>query len=83
MNRYFDFGSGLIIVLTFVLFVAALFVKGLTQDLLVEAGVLLVSVKIIMMSYRNNIYIKAVVRELKDIKALMKKDAQTQTSSEG
>ena len=28
MNRYFDFGSGLIIVLTFVLFVAALFVKG-------------------------------------------------------
>ena len=49
MNKYLDFWSTFVIILTFVLFVVAFFVKGLTQDLLIEAGVLLVSMKIIMM----------------------------------
>ena len=75
MNKYLDFGSTFIIVLTFVLFVLALFVKGLTQDLLIEAGVLLVSVKIIMMSYKNNLSIKTVYKELEEIKALLQKNA--------
>ncbi len=35
------------------LFVAALFTKGLTHDLFLESGVFLVSVKIILMAYRN------------------------------
>jgi len=73
MKKYLDFGSIFIIILTFVLFIAALFVKGLTQDLLIEAGVLLVSVKIIMMSYRNNLYITTVFKELEEIKALLQK----------
>jgi hypothetical protein len=50
LRKRFDPASLLVIVLTFVLFSVALFVKGLTHDILIEAGVLLVSVKLIMMS---------------------------------
>ncbi len=44
--------SALVIILTFVLFVLALFTKGLTHDLLLEAGVFLVSAKLIIMAYK-------------------------------
>jgi len=43
----------LAVIITFVLFAVALFAKGFTHDLLLEAGVLLVSVKLILMAYRN------------------------------
>ncbi len=43
--------SLLVIAITFVLFVLALFTKGFTHDLLLEAAVFLVSVKLIMLSY--------------------------------
>ena len=39
---------------TLALFVAALFTKGLTHDLLLEAGVFLVSVKLMIMAYKNS-----------------------------
>jgi len=42
--------SVLVIILTFVFFVLALFTKGLTHDMLLEAGVFLVSVKLILMA---------------------------------
>ena len=74
MYKYLDFGSTFIIILTLVLFVAALFVKGMTQDLLVEAGVFLVSAKIIIMSYKNGKRIKSVFKDLEEIKALLKKE---------
>jgi hypothetical protein len=45
-----DIASQLVIVTTFVLFVVALFIKGFGHGLLLEAGVLLVSVKLIMMA---------------------------------
>jgi hypothetical protein len=35
--------------------VLALFEKGFTHDMLLEAGVFLVSVKLIMMSYKNSL----------------------------
>ena len=37
MSEHLDFGSLVVIVITFVLFVVALFVKGLVQDMLLEA----------------------------------------------
>ncbi|MFH2046236.1 MAG: hypothetical protein ABIK92_13930 [Pseudomonadota bacterium] len=58
----------MIIAITFVLFVLALFTKGLTHDLLLEAGVFLVSVKLIIMAYKNNITTKTLLKELQDIK---------------
>lgn len=38
-----------VIILTLVLFIVALFLKGLTHDILLEAGVFLVSLKLILM----------------------------------
>lgn len=71
MSKHFDIGSIIIIVITFVLFVTALFVKGLTHDLLLEAGVFLVSVKLIIMAYKSSVFIKGIKEELKEIKAML------------
>ena len=62
-----DFHSG-----TIVLFVVALFVKGFTHQLLIEAGVLLVSVKIILMSYKNIRNFEELKNDLTEIKELLK-----------
>ena len=53
--RHLDRGSQLIIFVTFVLFFTALFVKGLGHDILLEAGVFLVSVKLIIITYKNGV----------------------------
>jgi len=47
------FGNILVIATTFILFAIALFTTGLTKDLLLESGILLVSIKIIIMSHRT------------------------------
>ncbi len=71
VKKHFDVGSMIVIIVTFLLFILALFTKGFTQDLLLEAGVFLVSVKLIMMGYHNSIYIKSIENELIDIKRLL------------
>jgi hypothetical protein len=53
--------------------VLALFVKGFTHDLLLEAGVFLISVKLIIMAYKNGVYMKTLEQELKQIKVLLGK----------
>jgi len=50
IREHFDPASFVVIFLTFILFTVALFVKGFTHDIFLEAGVLLVSVKLLMMS---------------------------------
>jgi hypothetical protein len=55
MNQYkhhLGTTSWLVIIVTFILFVLALFTKGLTHDILLEAAVFLVSFKLIVMAYR-------------------------------
>ena len=49
-----DLASLATIVITFVLFASAVWVKGFTHDLLLEAAVFLVSVKLILMAYKNS-----------------------------
>lgn len=73
MIRYFDRGSIIVILITFILFTAALFVKGFTHDLLLEAGVFLVSVKLIMMAYKNKLNYLEVKKDLIEIKELLGK----------
>jgi Flp pilus assembly protein TadB len=63
----FDFGTIAIIVITLLLFVVALFEKGFTHDLLLEAGVFLVSVKLIIMSYRSNLATRDIRKQLDEI----------------
>ncbi len=55
MKKHFDSGSLSVILLTLVLFAVALVAKGFSHDLLLEAGVFLVSVKLVLMSYKNSV----------------------------
>jgi len=72
MNKYFDTGTIFVIIVTGLLFTVALFVKGFTHDLLLEAGVLMVSIKLIMMAYRNSLNYEDLKKELHEIKTLLK-----------
>jgi len=49
---HLDRASGIVIGLTFVLFAGSLLVKGLTHDIFLEGGVLLVSIKLILTTRR-------------------------------
>jgi hypothetical protein len=69
--KHIDNGSMFVIVTTFVLFVLALFVKGLAHDILLEAGVFLVSVKLIIMAYKANVSAENIENELKDVKEIL------------
>ena len=64
IRQHLDVPTRLVIGLTLVLFAAALAVKGFGHDLLLEAGVLLVSVKLIVMAYKNSIANERQLREL-------------------
>ena len=72
MNENFDLGSLLVIATTLVLFVVALLTKGLTHDILLEAGVFLVSVKLILMAHKNSVASKKISIELAEIKVVLK-----------
>lgn len=69
--KHFDIGSLLVILITFVLFTIALFFTGFTHDLLLEAGVFLVSVKLIIMGYKSSVSSIRIHKELEEIKALL------------
>ncbi len=71
--KYLDTGTIIVIMLTIMLFAAALFVKGFTHDLLLEAGVLLVSVKLILMAYKNGAGFHDLKQDLREIKGILKK----------
>ena len=67
MKKIFDIGNTLVIVVTFILFTIALFVKGFSKDLLLESGVLLVSIKIIMMNRANSNSNKEIIKKLDEL----------------
>lgn len=73
MKKHIDIWSLLVIIITFVLFIIALFTKGFTHDLLLETGVFLVSVKLILMSYRNKLTISLIEHKLDEIKETIAK----------
>ena len=72
MNNHIDIGSSVVVIITFTLFIVALFTKGFAHDLLLEAGVFLVSLKLIIMSYKNSLYIRNLQQELIEIKNLIR-----------
>ena len=73
MTNHFDIGTLFIIIITFILFTVALFTKGFTHDLLLEAGVLLVSIKLIIMAYKNSKTSDEINKELHIIKQMLSK----------
>ena len=72
--KHFDVGSIIVIAITFVLFAMALFFTGFTHDILLEAGVFFVSVKLIIMTYKASATAKNIHRQLEEIKNLLKKN---------
>ncbi len=71
LGEHMDIGSFIIALITAVLFAVALFVKGLTHDLFLETGVLLVSVKIILMGYKNSVAVSRLDEKLDTVKAML------------
>lgn len=73
MKNYFSLTDLIVILVTAILFIAAIFLKGLTKDLLLEAGVLLVSIKLILMGHKNASFIEQILKELREIKEILPK----------
>jgi hypothetical protein len=69
--KHFDMGSLIVIIITFCLFVMALFFTGLTHALLLEAGVFLVSVKLILMAYKSSVSSAKIESELQKIREIL------------
>jgi low affinity Fe/Cu permease len=67
LKKYLGPGTIWVVFATLCLFIAALFAKGFTHDLLLEAAVFLVSVKLIIMSYRNSEGVAAIQEKLDEI----------------
>ena len=63
--------SAIVIVLTAGLFALALSVKGFTHDLFMEAGILLVSIKLILMAQKNARTEESLERHLTRIEELL------------
>jgi len=76
-DKYSDPWATGTIVATCILFVVALAVKGISKDLLLEAGVFMVSVKLILMARKNAETEHRLEQQLEEIKQLLaRKDAQ-------
>jgi hypothetical protein len=73
MSKHFNVWSFLVIASTLVLFGAAVYTTGFTHDLLLEAGVFLVSVKLIVMAYRNSAGDYAIQQKLDEIHSTLQR----------
>ena len=73
MKKHLDLSNTIVIAFTFILFVIALFSTGFTKDLLLEAGVLLISVKIIILGASNRISNMEIIKKLDEISEKLEK----------
>lgn len=69
--RHSDPWSTAVIVATLVLFLLALFLKGLSHDLLLEAGVFLVSLKLILLGHKSSVATEEADLRLQQIELLL------------
>ena len=77
IGKHFDAWSLLVIAITLILFLAALFATGITHDLLLEAGVFLVSLKLILMAYKNSVSNDSMQQKLEDIHSAIQQLGQS------
>jgi hypothetical protein len=57
--------------------------KGFTHDLLLEAGVFLVSVKLIIMSYEQAVMADELVKRLDDVRSALERPTQVESEEHG
>ena len=67
MSKHLDRSTQLTLAITPALFVVALFEKGFTHDLLLEAAVFLVSAKLVLLSYKASVNNDAVAGQLAEM----------------
>ena len=72
LKKKIDLSSVIVIVLTFILFAGAIILKGISHDLLLEAGIFLVSIKLIFMAYKNKLMENEIKEKLENIEILIK-----------
>ncbi len=70
-KKHVDTWSWIVMSITSVLFVTALFLKGFSHDLFLETGVFLVSLKLIMMAYKNSVVATELKVRLDDVQAAL------------
>lgn len=73
IKKHLDPGSLIVILVTFILFTIALFTKGTTHDILLEAAVMLISIKLIMMAYKTAVFYENITTELKKLNDCLNK----------
>jgi hypothetical protein len=83
MKKYLSLADLVVISLTLILFLLALFTQGFTHDLFLEAGVLLISVKIIMMNYKLVLSSRQIMDELNDVKGVLREIRNSKTTGAG
>lgn len=71
--RFLNPAKIFIVILTIVLFVVAVFVKGFTSDLLLEIAVFLVSAKLVLMAQNNAETNHRLEQQLVEIRGLMER----------
>ena len=71
--RHIDTASYVVVGITLVLFIVAAIEKGLTRELLLEAGVFLVSVKLILLSAKSNLAAEQTMERLDAIHAAIER----------
>jgi hypothetical protein len=67
MSKHLDRSTQITLGVTLVLFVVALFEKGFTHDLLLEAAVFLVSAKLILLAYKASVNNDALAGQLAEM----------------
>ena len=77
MRKHFDPWSLIVIVLTLILFAVALVEKGFTHDLLLEAGVFLISAKLVLMSYKLSVTMVNLQQRVDEILDAMREREKT------
>lgn len=73
MKKYYSTADIAVIGITLLLFVIALFMKGFTKEILIEAGIMLVSIKLILMNHKASISREKLMDELVSIKDVLKR----------
>jgi hypothetical protein len=76
IREHLDNGSLVVIFITLALFGTALVEKGFTHDMLLEAGVFLISVKLIMMAYKSGKQAAAVQSKLDRLLSIAEKSGE-------
>lgn len=77
MSKHLDASTQIMLAITLVLFVVALFQKGFTHDLLLETAIFLVSAKLILLSHKASMNNDAMAGKIAEVSESLRRIEQT------